>query len=44
MKVDEQQAWHIGLINVYSSVLEEGKVMETGSGAWWKMEDDGHIS
>ena len=44
MGVDEQQAWHIGLINAYRSVLEDSKVMERGSGAWWKMEDDGHIS
>ena len=38
MEVDEQQAWHIGLINAYTTVLEEGKVSETRSGAWWKME------
>ena len=44
MEVDEQQKWHIGLVNGYRSVLEDGKVMETGSGAWWKMEDDGHLS
>ena len=38
------QAWHNGLINAYRSVLEDGRVIETSSVAWWKMEDDGHIS
>ena len=44
MAVEEEQAWHTGLINGYRSVLEEGKVLETGSGLCSKVEDDGHIS
>ena len=43
MEVDEQQARHIGLINGYRTVIENSKVMERDSGAWWEMEDDGHI-
>ena len=43
LQVNEQQAGHIGLINAYRSILEDVKVMETGSGAWWKIEDDEHI-
>ena len=41
---DEQQAWYIGLLNAYRLALEDGEVIGTGGGAWWKMEDDGHIS
>ena len=44
MEVDEQQGWHIDLINAYRSVLEDGKVMGARSEAWWKMKDDGHVS
>ena len=44
MKVDEQQAWDTCLINAYRSVLEDGKVTETRSRAWWNMEGDGYIS
>ena len=36
MEVDEQQSWHIGLINAYR--------FGTDGGVWWKIEDDGHIS
>ena len=34
MKVYEQQAWHIGLINGYRSVSEDDTVMGIGSGEW----------
>ena len=43
MEVNER-AWHNHLIEAYKSVLQEGEVVETDSIAWWKMEDDGHIS
>ena len=44
MEVDEQKAWHIGLIDAYRLIIEDDKVIKTRSGAWWKIEDDGSIS
>ena len=43
MKIDEQQVWHICLINAYRSALEDGKVMKKHSRAWLNTEYDGHI-
>ena len=44
MAGNEQKAWHVGLINAYRLALEDREVIRTGGGAWWKIENDGHIS
>ena len=44
MAVEEQEQWHMNLVNAYRLTLEGGKVTETGVTAWWKVEDDGYVS
>ena len=44
MEVNEKKRLHMGLINAYRLVLGDGEVTEAGSGAWWKVKDDGHVS
>ena len=44
MEVEEQERWHLGLINAYRLVLEDGEVPGARTEAWWKVKDDGHVS
>ena len=43
MENDEKRRQHIGLINAYTLGLDDGDATEAGSGAWWKVKDDGHV-
>ena len=44
MEIDEQDSWHISLINAYRLTLDDSNATETHLASWWKVQDDGYVS
>ena len=43
MAIDEEEKWHLRLINSYRLTLEDDEEIETQPKDWWNVKDDGQV-